>query len=72
MDTYWRKIKRDSQYQLKKVFDWTTHLEYLQAVFQEFDPAVILNKKIMIRYFWEDLKLSIQIQLDARDQELDL
>ena len=43
-------MKRDFQYQLEEVFDWTAHLEYLQAVFQEFNPATTLNKKIMIQY----------------------
>ena len=29
VDTYWKKIKRDSQHQLEKVFDWVVHLEHL-------------------------------------------
>ena len=71
MDTYWRKIKRDSQYQLKEVLDWIAHLEHLQAVLREFDSAATPNDEIMIRYFWEGLRPSIRAQLDARGRELD-
>ena len=59
MDIYWGKIKKDSQYQLEEVLDWAAHLEYLQAVFLEFDLAATLNKEIMIRYFQEGLKSSV-------------
>ena len=48
VDTYWRKIKRDSQYQLEEVLDWAAHLEHLQMVLREFDPAATPNKEIMI------------------------
>ena len=64
-------IKRDSQYQLEEVLDWTAHLEHLQVVLREFDPATALNKEIMIRCFQERLRLSIQAQLDARSRDLD-
>ena len=71
IDIYWGKIKKNSQHQLKKVFDWTAHLEHLQAVFQEFDPAATPNKEIIIRYFWESLRPSIWAQLDAQGRDLD-
>ena len=71
VDAYWGKIKRDSQYQLEEVLDWTAHLEHLQAVLREFDPATAPNKEIMIRYFREGLRPSIQAQLDARGRDLD-
>ena len=29
VDTYWRKMKRDFQYQLEKYFDWAAHLKHL-------------------------------------------
>ena len=32
VDSYWGKIKRDSQYQLEEVLNWAAHLEHLQAV----------------------------------------
>ena len=70
VDTYWGKIKRNSQYQLEKVFDWAAYLEHLQVVFQEFDPATTPNKEIMIRFFREGLKLSIRAQLDPRGRDL--
>ena len=71
IDTYWKKIKRDSQHQLEKVFDWAAHLKHLQAVFREFDPAATLKEEIMIRCFLEGLRPSIQAQLDTRGRELD-
>ena len=71
VDTYWRKIKRDSQHQLEEVPDWAAYLEHLQAVLREFDPTATLNEEIMIRYFREGLKPSIWAQLDARGRELD-
>lgn len=42
----------------------------MQAVLQEFNPAAILNKEILIWYFWESLKLSIWAQLDTWGWEL--
>ena len=71
MDSYWGKIKRDSQYQLEEVLNWATHLEHLQAVLQEFDPTATPNEETIIRYFRESLKPSIWEQLDARGRELD-
>ena len=71
MDTYWGKIKRDFQYQLEKVPNWAAHLEHLQAVLQEFDPAATWNEEIMIRYFRKGLRLSVRAQLDAQGRDLD-
>ena len=71
MDAYWGKIKKDSQYQLKEVFDWAVHLEHLQAVLREFDSAATSNKNIMIRYFRKGLRPSVWAQLDARGRDLD-
>ena len=51
MDSYKRKIKKDSQYHLEEIVDWTAYLEYLQVVFQEFDPATTPNKETLIWYF---------------------
>ena len=55
VDSYWAKIKRDSQYQQEDVLDWAAHLEHLQAVLQEFDSVAAPNKDTMIRYFREGL-----------------
>ena len=71
MDTYWRKIKRDSQHQLEEIFDWAAYLEHLHAVLQKFDPAATPNEEIMIRHFWEDLRLSVRAQLDTHDRNQD-
>ena len=71
VDTYWEKIKRDFQYQLEELFNWSAHLEHLQAVFQEIDPAATPNKETMIQYFWKGLRPFIWGQLDAWDLELD-
>lgn len=44
VDSFWQKIKRDSQYQQEDVQDWAAHLEYLQAVLKEFDPVAAPNE----------------------------
>ncbi len=51
MDSYWTKIRRDSQYQQEEVLDWTAHLEHLQAVLKEFDPTGAPNEITLICYF---------------------
>ena len=33
VDSYWAKIKRNSQYQQEDVLDWAAHLKHLQAIF---------------------------------------
>ncbi len=66
VDSYWTKIRRDSQYQQEEVLDWAAHLEHLQAVLKEFDPSGAPNETILIRYFREGLRPSIQAQLDHR------
>ena len=71
VDSYWAKIKRDSQYQQEDVLDWAAHLEHLQAVFREFDFVAAPNKDTIIRYFREGLRPSIQAQLDVKDRDLD-
>ncbi len=71
MDSYWAKIKCDSQYQLKEILDWTACLEHLQAIMKEFDSTTAPNKETLIRYFWKGLRLSIRAQLDNQGQDLD-
>lgn len=48
MDSYLKKIKKDSQYQLKEILNWTIYLEYLQAVLKECDPITAFNENILI------------------------
>ena len=62
---------RDSQYQLEEVLDWAAHLEHLQVVLREFDPAAIPNEETMILYFRESLRPSVRAQLDTRDWNQD-
>ena len=64
-------IKTDSQHQLEEVLNWAAHLEHLQAVFQEFDPAATRNKETMIQYFREGLRPSVRAQLDTRGRNQD-
>ena len=71
VDTYWGKMRKDSQHQLEEVFDSAVHLEHLQAVVREFDPVATLNEEIMIRYFREGLRAFIRVQLDVQGRELD-
>ena len=71
IDSYWAKIKRDSQYQQEDVLDWAAHLEHLQAVLREFDSVAAPNDDSLIWYFREGLRPSIRAQLDARGRELD-
>ncbi len=49
VDSYWIKIRRDSQYQQEEVLDWAAHLEHLQVVLKEFDPTGAPNKITLIR-----------------------
>ncbi len=60
VDSYWTKIKQDSQYQQEEVLDWTAHLEHLQAVLKEFDSTGAPNETTLIRYFQEKLHPSIR------------
>ena len=60
VDSYWAKIKRDSQYQQKYVLDWAAHLEHFQAVLREFDSVTAPNNDSLIRYFREGLRPSIR------------
>ena len=71
VDSFWRQIKRDAQYQQEDVMDWATHLEHLQAVPKKFDPVAASNEEVLIRCFREGLRPSIQAQIDGRHWELD-
>ena len=70
VDTYWGKLKRDSQHQQEEVLDWAAHLEHLQAVFREFNLGAAPNERIMIRCFLKDLKPSVRAQMDALSRDL--
>ena len=71
IDSIWRKLKRDSQYQLKEVYDWASHLEHLQSILMEFDPAAAPTESTMVRYFEEGLKPSIKAEMNQDATHLD-
>ena len=64
VDSIWRKLNRDSQYQLEEVYDWASHLKHLQSILMEFDPATAPTESIMVRYFEKGLKPSIKAEMD--------
>ena len=64
-------MKRDSQYQDKSVQDWAVHLKYLQFILIKFDLDYALEEDTMILYFWKGLRLSVQVKIEQRVQELD-
>ena len=51
VNSYWAKIKRNSQYHQEDVLDWVVHLEHLRAVLRKFNFVVAPNKDTIIRYF---------------------
>ena len=65
VDSYWAKIKRDSQYQQEDILDWAVHLEHLKAVLRKFDSVTAPNDDSLTQYFRKGLRLSIWAQLDA-------
>ena len=71
IDSIWRKLKQDFQYQLKEVYDWTFHLEHLWSILIKFDPAATFTESTMIRYFEKSLKLSIKAKIDQDATQLD-
>ena len=71
VDSIWRTIKRDSQYQLEEVMDWAAYLEHLQIVLKEFDPAAASTEEVLICYFCNSLRPSIQAQTDEQSRDLD-
>ena len=71
VDSIWRTVRRDSQYQQEEVIDWAAHLEHLQTVLKEFDPAAAPTEEVLICYFCDGLRPSIRAQTDERGQDLD-
>ena len=56
MDTIWSNIKQDSQYQLKEVQDWASHLEHLHSILVKFDTNKALVKSSLIQFLQEGIK----------------
>ena len=71
VDSIWKKVKRNSQYQDKSVQDWAAHLEYLQSILIEFDSECAPEEGTMIRYFREGLRPSVRVEMEQRGRELD-
>ena len=71
VDSIWKKVKCDSQYQDKLVKDWAAHVEYLQSILIEFDPEYAPEEDTMIRYFWKGLCPLVRVKIEQRGQELD-
>ena len=71
IDSIWKKLKRDSQYQLEEVYDWASHLKHLQSILMEIDLAATLTKSTMVRYFEEGLKPSIKAEINQDATHLD-
>lgn len=49
---------------------WVTYLEYLQTVLKEFNTAATSPDELLIYYFRDDLRSSIQAQLEKWDQNI--
>ena len=64
IESIWKKLKQDSQYQLEEVYDWASHLEYFQSILMKFDLAAIPTESSMVGYFEKRLKPSIKAERD--------
>ena len=51
--------------------DWVAYMEHLQAALKEFDPTADPNEETLIRYFQNNLYLSIWAQMDNQRRDLD-
>ena len=71
VDSIWKKLKKDSQYQLEEVYDWGFHLKHLQFIPIEFDPLTAPTESTMVRYFEEGLKPFIIAEMDQDASHLD-
>ena len=70
VDSIWRKLKRNSQYQIEEVYDLVSYFEHLQSILLEYDPIAVPMEVTIVRYFEEGLKLSIKAEIDQDDSQL--
>ena len=70
VDSVWKKVKRNSQYQDKLIQDWAAQLEYFQSILIEFNSEWAPEEGTMIWYFWEGLCLSIKVEMEQHGREL--
>ena len=53
------------------MLDWAAHLEYLLSILLEYNLVGVSTKPKMLRYFQEDLKLSVLAKLEYQDLKLE-
>ena len=70
VNSIWKKLKKDSQYQLEEVYNWTSHLKHLQSILIEFDLVAAPTEVTMVRYFEEGLKLSMKTEMNQDNFQL--
>ena len=51
VNSIWKKVKRNTQYQDKSVQDWAAYLKYLQSILIEFDLGYAPKKDTIIQNF---------------------
>ena len=56
---------------MEEVYDWAFHLEHLQSIPMEFDPAAAPTESTIVRYFEEGLKPSIKAEINQDATHLD-
>ena len=71
IDSIWKKLKRNSQYQLEEIYNWASHLEHLQSILIEFDSAATLTESTMVRNVEKGLKPFIKAEIDQDAPHLD-
>ena len=64
IDSIWSKFKRDSQYQLKKAWDYASYFQHLQLILIDFGTIRAPNKPTMICFYQENLKPSIKVEIE--------
>lgn len=64
VNSVWRRLNRDSQYEKEEVMDWAFHLEYLQAILIDFDAKGAPKESGLILSFREGLKPSVKICIE--------
>ena len=70
VDSIWKKLKTDSQYQLEEVYNRASHLKHLQSILLEYDPFAVPTEVTIVRYFEEGLKPSIKAEMDQDNSQL--
>ena len=70
VNSIWKKLKRNSQYQLNKVYNWASQFKHLQSILLEFDSVAVLMEVTLIRYFEEGLKPFIKAKMDQNNSKL--